>query len=128
MSFIKDRAVGRKHSSSAEKKSRGSGFGSMGSGRALPRIADVADIGPLIDAIINAGDALLFARTSDGGAIVIQLLDNDTKPKAYIVDREQLLDCFQWLEEAYKPVYDAPLASPQLDAYTPPLDPNAKAS
>lgn len=43
-------------------------------------------------AVTEDGAALLLARTSDGGAIVLQVLDGAEKPKWYAADLESLTE------------------------------------
>jgi len=67
----------------------------------LPKLLDCGGVAAVIDGILEKGDAILFAATSDGGAVVIQLLNGLEKPKAYCVDSEQLADSVAWLAARY---------------------------
>lgn len=50
-----------------------------------------------VTACLEDGVALLVARTSDGGAIMLQVLDGNLKPKLYAADSDELAEALQLL-------------------------------
>jgi len=54
-----------------------------------------------IGRITDSGAAILFARTSDGGALVIQVLAGNERSKEYITEAGDIVACLAWLTEAY---------------------------
>jgi len=64
-------------------------------------VAELPALGGLIDRILNAGDALMFARTSDGGAVVVTLYAGEARHKTYAADQNELNDAWAALAEAY---------------------------
>lgn len=55
----------------------------------------------VIGRITDNGAAVLFARTSDGGALVIQVLAGTERSKEYITVHSDILPCFDWLVDTY---------------------------
>jgi hypothetical protein len=53
-------------------------------------MADVNRLGELIDKILSVGDAIILARTSDGGAVAITLMRDREREKAYASDQAEL--------------------------------------
>jgi hypothetical protein len=87
-----------------------------GSGRANKRLAgwgakrahgdagllrDVPNVGSIIDGIVSHGDAVIIARTSDGGAVAITILSDDGRAKHYAAGQEELNEAFAALADAY---------------------------
>jgi hypothetical protein len=66
-----------------------------------PRLALVEELGPIIDAVLESGDALMFARTSDGGAVCMTLLRDKNRDKGYAASQEELQYQIDWLKEEY---------------------------
>lgn len=124
MSNAKEQGLVRKGKNRTGAGSTGSqgGFGSIRRSRAS--FARVRNLGAILNAVLDSGDAILMARTSDGGAIVLQLLDGGDKPKAYCVDQEQLDDNFAWLYERYGR-YLPDASVPEIVENAPPY-PNAR--
>lgn len=77
------------------------GFGANTRRGEGPRLAKVEELGPLLDAITSQGDALMFARTSDGGAICITLLREKARDKAYASNQDELQAQVDWLKDEY---------------------------
>lgn len=95
-------------------KRNGSGRGPKASGsspfatRVHPsagmRFSVVPDLGDAIDAILEAGAALLVGRTSDGGAVAITLLDGGERHRAYVGTQAELDDAFDRLTQRFADV------------------------
>lgn len=51
--------------------------------------------------VTDNGAAVLFARTIDGSALVVQVLAGDERSKEYITEPGDILSCLSWLVEAY---------------------------
>lgn len=64
--------------------------------------AEVPNLGQIVDAVLDAGAALLLGRTSDGGAVVVQVLDGKDRYRTYPVKQEHLDAAFAQLWERYK--------------------------
>jgi hypothetical protein len=64
-------------------------------------LANVDELGPLVDAIVNQGDAVMFAKTSDGGALCITLLRDKARDKGYSANQDELQAQVDWLKEEY---------------------------
>lgn len=63
-------------------------FGGNGATRGLARNFPIDDVDPLglhnaVAAVVSAGDAIMFARTRDGGCLVITVLSGDERKKFY---------------------------------------------
>jgi len=65
------------------------------------RIRLVPDAAEIIDDVINAGAALIISRTSDGGAVVVTLLDDGIRGKAYGGSQAELDQAFERLAATY---------------------------
>lgn len=52
--------------------------------------ADPVLIARVVVAVTSAGDALMFGQTSDGGALVLNVLSNPPTPKAYITPSDDV--------------------------------------
>jgi serine/threonine protein phosphatase PrpC len=64
-------------------------------------LRDVPNLGAIIDAILSSGDAIIIARTGDGGAIALTVLSDDGKVKSYAAGQDELDDAFAALAVAY---------------------------
>lgn len=53
-----------------------------------------------IQAVTNDGDALLFGRTSDGGALSVQVLSGGTATRFYPSDVSELYEVLEGLRNA----------------------------
>jgi hypothetical protein len=67
-------------------------------------LAELGDLGGTVDRILATGDALMFSRTSDGGAIAITLFTDGGKEKVYSASQEELDANWQALGQAYPDV------------------------
>jgi hypothetical protein len=54
-----------------------------------------------IGRITDNGAAVLFSRTTDGGALVIQVLAGQERSKEYITEPGDIVACLAWLVETY---------------------------
>jgi len=55
----------------------------------------------LIGALTDNGNAVLFSRTLDGGALGIQVLAGSERTKEYVSDLADIAPLFAWLLETY---------------------------
>lgn len=69
--------------------------------RELPQLADVAGVLAVVDAIMAAGDAVIFGATSDGGAVSVTLLQGRERLKRYAADVRELEQLVADLARAY---------------------------
>lgn len=67
-------------------------------------VGELAGVGSLIDRIVNAGDAIMFSRTSDGGALVVTLYAGEERHKTYAPGQEELDEAWEALAQAYPEV------------------------
>lgn len=51
--------------------------------------------------ITDNGAAVLFSRTTDGGALVLQVLAGQERSKEYITEPGDIVACMSWLVETY---------------------------
>lgn len=51
--------------------------------------------------LTDNGCAVLFSRTTDGGALVVQVLAGNERSKEYITEYSDILPCFDWIVETY---------------------------
>lgn len=58
---------------------------------------DAVTVARLVAAITNAGDAVMFGRTSDGGALVLNIMSGSDRVKEYYSDPEQALSAIMEL-------------------------------
>lgn len=93
-----DRSSGAPNSSQPTAKRQ---FGGISRGTGSAHFREIDELGATIDALIGAGDAVMFARTSDGGAIVVTLLRDKQRDKQYPVHQEELVQVFDWLRDEY---------------------------
>lgn len=70
-------------------------------GRDPGRLEGVPGFLGSIEALCASGRAIMFARTRDGGAWAIQVLDGDQRFKEYASDQAELNDLFANLIECY---------------------------
>jgi hypothetical protein len=47
-------------------------------------------LGRALDQVTSNGDAMLIARTSDGGAVALTLLEGDDRHKLYATNQDEL--------------------------------------
>jgi hypothetical protein len=52
-----------------------------------------------IEAVVGAGDAILFGRTSDGGALSVRVLSDGATECWYPSDASELLELLEGLQE-----------------------------
>lgn len=92
---------GSKPGKAARRAVSGSGFGGqkVAPGRISFRECD--KLGRVLDSITAAGDALIVARTSDGGAVVLTLLTDNGRDKAYAGTQAELDSRIDWLYGEY---------------------------
>lgn len=55
----------------------------------------------LVGALTDNGNAVLFSRTLDGGALGIQVLAGNERTKEYVSDLADITPLFAWLLETY---------------------------
>lgn len=67
-------------------------------------LASYGSLADTIERVISAGAYISFGRTSDGGATVIRVLDNDKKLTSYCSSRSDVLEAMEALNQRYKPV------------------------
>lgn len=58
-------------------------------------------IAELVRLCTKHGSAIMFGRTSDGGALSICVLDNQEKMKEYPRDETDVNNIFTWLRDVY---------------------------
>jgi hypothetical protein len=63
--------------------------------------ADATALRLAVDSITRAGAAVMFGRTSDGGALSICILDGDSKIKEYPHTAEEVADTLAAIAEEY---------------------------
>jgi len=80
-------------------------------------IAGYGSLAEVIECVISAGAYISFGRTSDGGATVIRVLDNNEKLTSYCSSRSDVLEALEALKQRYK----APDYSNVAFTTTPPL-------
>jgi hypothetical protein len=66
-----------------------------------PDLASASDLGPVIDKIISAGCGVILASTRDGGAIVLTVLDGDTRHRTYCASDTELEEALDSLNDYY---------------------------
>ncbi len=76
---------------------RGDNFRPLGKRPSVPRVEDItrveaAAVGSTVVAALRAGLAVMFATTSDGGAVSVTLFDGDDRFRTYCVNDEELAD------------------------------------
>ena len=92
----------RQGGSKAATGGRGSTFSTTkATGGACPTCDEIASIGRVLDAVIASGDAIILSRTSDGGAVVITLLSDSGREKAYASTEAELSRAFEDLRAKY---------------------------
>lgn len=66
-----------------------------------PDLSDNANLGHVVDKILSAGCGIILARTRDGGALVITVLDGDTRHRTYCSDDTELEEALDSLNDYY---------------------------
>lgn len=66
----------------------------------------------MIEAITRAGGYVSFGQTTDGGALLIRVLDGNDKISSYCHSRTELLECIQAFKQEYGQTW--PKALPQM--------------
>lgn len=69
--------------------------------RNRPNLTEVSNIGRAIQVLLQAGCAMLIGQTRDGGALVLTILDGDTRHRTYCSNDSELQDAFDAIEEMY---------------------------
>lgn len=106
MSFAKDRLQKKGKAGQPSGKLAQSTWGTTGRSGDGTKCSHVPDLGDTIDCVVDAGAALIFSRTSDGGAIALTLLDGDTRRKVYCADQAALNEAFDELTRLYAAAAD----------------------
>ena len=102
MGYMKEKRLeGRKKVGVAPGKAPRTGFGALVNTGGRPALGLAGDWGDMIDAVVDKGDCLIFARTRNGNCLVLTLKSDDGDQKAYISDAEQLQDAWDWLADNY---------------------------
>lgn len=94
MGYAKDRGLERRSKGKAGRASGSSSWGKRGDGDLSGCLADVPGLAAVLDRITAAGAALIVARTSDGGAYALTLLDGDSRAKRYAHTQGELDEAF----------------------------------
>jgi len=55
----------------------------------------------LVSAVTDSGNALMFSRTVDGGALIFTAFSGDEKFKEFITDPADIPALFAWVIENY---------------------------
>lgn len=99
MGYEKNKAV-QKRSDSRNKGVRRYA-GASGSNKAGTPIGwdevDAVTVAGFVSAVTNAGDAVIFGRTSDGGALSVTILSGDDKHREYFNDPENATSALKQL-------------------------------
>lgn len=74
---------------------RGSRYARLGtrqevSAKATWEDANADDLWRTVYQVTNSGDAIMFSRTRDGGAVVLTVLSGDDRQKAYATGEEEV--------------------------------------
>lgn len=78
--------------------SRYSGLAASRQQEAPTFVSVVGDqLGRALDLVTSNGDAILIARTSDGGAVALTLLEGDDRHKLYATSQDELDRIFEEL-------------------------------
>lgn len=86
----------------------GSPFGRRAPAGGLAAIEDVPGILAAIDAVARTGRAIMIARTSDGGAWSITILNDGARHKVYGREQDELDTIFSDILDAYGDVAASP--------------------
>jgi len=62
---------------------------------------DSDSIADIVRLVTRYGGAVMFGRTSDGGALSLCVLDNENKIKEYPHDADDVHNIFTWLRDEY---------------------------
>lgn len=62
--------------------------------------ADAEELWRTICEVTSAGDALMFGRTRDGGAVTVVVLSGDERVRNYATGAEEIADVLKRLREA----------------------------
>lgn len=101
MGYAKDQRASRGAKGKAGRTLGGVSWGSAGNEGLSGCLADVPGLSACLDDITAAGAALIVARTSDGGAYALTLLDGDTRAKRYAHTQSELDEAFESLARTY---------------------------
>lgn len=71
------------------------------SAQALPDFSSADNFGNTVDKIIGAGCGVILAATRDHGAIVITVLDGDTRHRTYCSSSTELEEALDSLNDYY---------------------------
>lgn len=61
--------------------------------------ASAEDLWRTIYMVVNLGDAIMFSRTRDGGAVVLTLLSGDDRDRAYASSEEEIAEALRAIRE-----------------------------
>jgi hypothetical protein len=64
---------------------------------------EFGSIGECIERVIACGAYISFGATTDGGALLIRVLDGDDKLSTYCHTRQEVLEAMEALKKLYKP-------------------------
>lgn len=63
-----------------------------------------AKLSQAISSVVDTGSLISFSRTSDGGALVLTILDGTDKTPYYVTTGEEVDELLSWLIEETKPL------------------------
>lgn len=66
-----------------------------------PDVGSSDDFGHTVDKILSAGCGLIIARTRDNGALVLTVLDGDTRHRTYCSNNTELEEALDSLNDYY---------------------------
>lgn len=64
-------------------------------------VADATLVLEFIDALTDAGCAVIFNRKADGSELILGLYAGDERPKDYLVTAGEVRDYMAWLRKTY---------------------------
>lgn len=69
--------------------------------RNVAHYTEVPSLGKALQVLIEAGCAIILGGTRDGGAMVVTVLDGETRHRTYCSTSEELVDAFDAIYDMY---------------------------
>lgn len=66
-----------------------------------PALADHSDLGLILDALIDGGDAIIIGATRDGGALAFTVMEGDQRHRTYAATDSELDGALRALHTMY---------------------------
>lgn len=100
------KSAGDNDSGGARERLRSPLFNRGKSGRALPKLGRVPNVGAILDDVVDCGGAVFIASTRAGKALSVTVRDGDSEVREWPRDQDELDELFELIGRTFDPDQD----------------------